>query len=882
MKVLAFTLLATSSLCLAQVPAPKKPLIGDARAAANVPSGEVEKPWPADLPIPPAPPLTPEEELKTFKLPKGFHAELVAADPQIGEPVAMQWDEHGRIWVVEMRGYMPNIDGLHEDEPNGRIVILSDTDGDGRMDKETVFLDKLVMPRAMMLRKGGAVIAEPPMLYWCPDANGDGVADSKDPILPNYATGGNPEHMPNGLLLALDNWIYNAKSNDRFRFNQAGEFKREKTVSRGQWGICQDDAGRLHYNYNSDQLRADLLPAHYLARNGNFKAAEGVNVQIAKDQRTFPGRVNPGVNRGYRSAQLKGGRLAEFTAASAPIVYRGELFPAEFRGNSFVPEPSGNMIKRNLHVEKDGEVMAKNAYEQEEFMTSTDERFRPVALANGPDGALYITDMYRGIIQHVTYITPWLRRQYIERKLDAPTHQGRIWRIVPDGAKPAPAPKLATFTPAQLVAELGSANGWRRDTAQRLLVESGDAGVVPLLKKAVASAKTPLARLHALWTLEGLEKVDAATLTPALSDIDTRVRAAAIRLAEPLLKTDAKLAASVLAMVQDKAADVQHQLLCTLGDIATPQATAATVALLAAASESRLARSAAISGLKGRELDFLRALAGAPAWKAETPGKANIVAQLARCILEERKPERLTALLDLASQPEGGWQPVAMLTGITGAIPVPPAPAGSIAEQQAKIGAKPPTSTGALAKGFKPVKFPAEPPQLARLAAIADPAIQQRAAKVAALLAWPGKPGYIEEKKAAPLTPAHKEFVAAGKNLYTAVCAGCHLPNGIGQEGLSAPLAGSEWVTGSEGRLVRIVLHGVGGPITAAGKETNLEMPGIGGVFTDEQIAQILSYIRRDFGNEAPIVEPATVEKIRAATKDRAGSWTAAELEAVN
>ena len=180
------------------------------------------------------------------------------------------------------------------------------------------------------------------------------------------------------------------------------------------------------------------------------------------------------------------------------------------------------------------------------------------------------------------------------------------------------------------------------------------------------------------------------------------------------------------------------------------------------------------------------------------------------------------------------------------------------------------------------MKFASEPPQLAKLAAITEPAVQQRAAKVAALLTWPGMPGYVEEKKVPPLTPAQKEFVAAGKNLYTAVCAGCHLPNGIGQEGLSAPLAGSEWVTGSEGRLVRIVLHGVGGPIIAAGKETNLEMPGIGGAFTDEQIAQILSYIRRDFGNEAPIVETATVEKIRASTKDRAGSWTAAELESVN
>ncbi|HEX8313222.1 MAG TPA: dehydrogenase, partial [Chthoniobacteraceae bacterium] len=277
----SLALLVSAASCLAQTPAaqPPKPLLHEKDWTLS----PVERKLIDSFNLPPSPPLTPEEQLRTFKLAPGFRAELVAADPMIGEPVTMAFDERGRIWVVEMRGYMQNLDGLNEDTPNGRVVILEDTNGDGRMDKETVFLDKLVMPRAIMLRKGGAVIAEPPALYWCPDANRDDKADEKIVIHPGYTGPGDPEHKPNGLLPALDNWIYNAKSSERFRFNQAGEFIKEATAFRGQWGITQDDWGRIYYNTNSDQLRGDLLPSEYLARNSHFRGAEGVNAIIAAD-----------------------------------------------------------------------------------------------------------------------------------------------------------------------------------------------------------------------------------------------------------------------------------------------------------------------------------------------------------------------------------------------------------------------------------------------------------------------------------------------------------------------------------------------------------------------------------------------------------------------
>lgn len=825
------------------------------RAAAP----EVEIPFPANIPIPPATILTPEETLKTIKVPAGFHVELVASEPMVTTPVAMQFDEDGRLWVVEMNGYMPNIDGKNEDVPNGRVVVLEDTNGDGKMDRRTVFLDKLVMPRAIMLRKGGALICEPPNVWWCPDANHDLVADGKELLIPNYATGTNPEHSPNGLMLALDGWIYNAKSSWRYRFAPTGELKKDATVFRGQWGISEDDYGRIYHNTNSDQLRCDVLPSGYLARNSNFKEAVGANVQIAKSQRTFPGRVNPGVNRGYRQGELdEQGRLKQFTAACGPVVYRGDLFPAEFHGNSFVCETSANMIKRNVHTEQDGMITAKDAADKYampdlDFMTSTSERFRPVNLCNGPDGALYVTDMARGVVQHITYVTPWLRRQFIERKLDQPLDQGRIWRVVPDGAKHQPAAKLSTHPPEQLAADLASPNGWTRDTAQRLIVERGGDAAVATLKKVATSAKQAPAKIAALWTLDALEKMDAATALAAFADADAKVRATAIRTAEPLAKKDAALAEKIFAIAKDKSADVQLQLLLSLGEIGGAKAEAVMAEVLTANVENPLARSAAISGLRGRELEFLQTVCASSAWSASSPGKQTAAQQLTRCILEERKPERVAALLDFTAQPpKAAWQQLAMLDAL-----------------------------GSPSKTFKVVKLPAEPKALAALFAANDAEVKKRAAKIASICTWPGKPGEKPEVKAPPLTAEQKAFVEAGAATYNTLCTACHLPQGQGQEGLAPPLAGSDWVDGPDARLIRIVLHGVGGRISVADKDYALDMPGLGAVLDDEKIAQVLSYIRRSFGHEQPVVETAAVAKIRAASKDRGTEWTSDELEKI-
>ncbi|MEK9864150.1 MAG: hypothetical protein VW804_13435, partial [Verrucomicrobiota bacterium] len=428
--------------------------------------GEQQAPLPEHLVLPPSPPLSPEDALASFTLPPEFGIELVASEPLVGDPVAMEFDPDGRIWVVEMRGYMPNINGTDEDKPVGRVVVLEDTDADGRMDKSTVFLDKLVMPRAIALIDGGVVVAEPPRLWFCKDTNGDLKCDERSEIANDYATQNdpkhgarsNPEHASNGLMWAMDNWIYSANHDVQFRY-EGGHWIRQATYSRGQWGISQDNAGRIYFNSNSDQLRGDVVPAAYLTRNPDFTNARGAGVRLASSQEVWPSRINPGVNRGYRPGTLReDGRLRKYTGACGPVIYRGNQFPASYLGNAFVCEPTGNMVRRNLITEKHGSLEATNAYHEMEFLTSSDERFRPVNAFNGPDGTLYIVDFYRGLIQHRIYLTSFLRGQIEDRGLQEPIGLGRIYRVYHRGKDRQSAPTMSSMNSAELAAQLSHPN----------------------------------------------------------------------------------------------------------------------------------------------------------------------------------------------------------------------------------------------------------------------------------------------------------------------------------------------------------------------------------------------------------------------------------------
>ena len=465
----------------------------------------------------PSPARSPEEELASFQLEPGFKMQLVAAEPMVQDPVVITFDEDGRLWVVEMRGFMPDIDGAGEKEPVGRVSVLEDTDGDGVMDVSTIYIDSLILPRAIAVVPGGALIVENQSLWMTEDFNHDFKADAKTLIDPDYAGGPLVEHSGNGLWRGLDNWYYNAKSRFRYRLMEGG-WQRDSTEFRGQWGISHDNEGRLYYNYNWSQLHADLVPPNYLSRNKHHTPTTGIDHGLTLDRRVYPIRPNPATNRGYIPGTLdESGRLLEFTAACSPLYYRGNAFSSNYAGSVFVCEPSGNLIKRNVVAEEGPLLAAHDPNPGREFLASTDERFRPVQLATGPDGAIYVADMYRGLVQHGPHVTPYLREQTISRKLILPVHLGRIWRIVPENWKPPAPTKLSVASSAELVAYLSNPNGWYRDMAQKLLVEKNDKSIQPALRELALHGASYFGRLHSLWTMEGLKLLEADLLFRCLN-----------------------------------------------------------------------------------------------------------------------------------------------------------------------------------------------------------------------------------------------------------------------------------------------------------------------------------------------------------------------------
>ncbi|MEO6183182.1 MAG: c-type cytochrome, partial [Verrucomicrobiota bacterium] len=808
--------------------------------------------------IPPAPVLTPEQALKSFKIVPGFRIELVASEPLVHDPVAITFAPDGKIWVVEMSGFMPDADGKGEDQPVGKIAVLEDTDSDGKMDKRTVFLDGLVMARALALVKGGLLVAEPPRLWFCQDTDGDGKSDSKVEVAKDYGDQKNPEHTANGLMTALDNWIYSADHTTRFR-NVDGEWQREPTVFRGQWGISQDNYGRLVYNSNSDQFRIDLVPSAYLRRNPNVRTPMGLNVDPIKNQITWPIRVTPGVNRGYREGILRqDGTLEKFTAACGPLIYRGDNFPDEFQGNAFVCEPSANLVKRNILQEKNGIMTGRHAYTNMEFLASTDERFRPVNLNNGPDGALYLTDLYRGILQHRIYLTSYLRAQSESRGLQAPTGLGRIYRIVAEGKTLKPV-KLAKATSAELVENLSNPNGWVRDTAQRLLVERNEAKTIALLQAKAVSDKSSLGRIHALWTLDGIGQMDKKTLLAALADKDAKVRTVAIRLSEPFLKnSDASefVAFFTTLTKSDTQPDVQLQLAFTLGEIVDPKAEEGMMTIARNSGENPVIRDALLSGLYRREVEILEKVLSDKSWSEPKPGRGAFLSGLATCILYERKTNRVDRIFQLAAAAPL-WQQVALLDGMLASAP---------GQTKSKIPVR-----------KKPIFFASEPNGFAALVKKQTPEITDRLKKISGLVTWPGQPGYVAPPKVAPLTAEEEKRFAIGRDLFAASCAACHQLTGLGMEGLAPPLADSEWVLGEPERLTRIILHGVRGKIGVIGRNYDMEMPSLN-VFNDEQIAAVLTYIRREWEHGSSPVDVVAVKKVRDATVNRNEAWTEAEL----
>lgn len=728
--------------------------------------------------IPPSPVLTVAEALKSFQLAPGFVIEPVAAEPLVEKPVCLDFDATGRMWVCEMRGFMPDIDGKGEKNPEGRIIILEDTDHDGKADKRTVFLDKLLLPRAITVFEDGVLFLDERDLHWA-KRKGD-HPDGVPKVIPSdLLKGGNVEHKPNGLLPGLDNRYYLAKSDKRLQ-RTGDDWKFEPTAFRGQWGIARDNYGRLYHNNNSTLLFGDLLAPNLLMGNPGVKMKFKDFAQLGSN-RVWPARVTPAANRAYmakangfdsNTLDPKTYKLINATAAAGMAVYRGTNFPKDWYDTVFVTEPVGNLVKAIRIEEKNGKLTGSHPLGNTDFLTSTDERFRPVHAYNAPDGSLYIVDMYHGIIQHETYMTDYLRKQSLSRGLDSPAFgNGRIYRIRASKGPVERQTDLASLHGLELVKMLMHPNAWQREMAQRLLVERRDPATVPFLAKLAQGGNT-ISRIHAIWTLEGMGALQAQHLVAAIGSSDAKLQSSALWATTRLSADELAKLEPVLTAVTPAGPEVAPYLARALGPLGTAKAFTKLAALIQSDGKSNFVREAAISGLDHYELVFRDAE------------------------MKDSKDQVFLTWLD-----QGSKDAKAVQAGDSG------------------------------------------------------------------------------------LKGAELASYERGKAMFhgEAACFGCHGADGAGMPNLGPPLDESEWVTGKPETLVNILLHGMTGPVMVAGETyaPPADMPGLAmnPKMTDQTIADLATYIRKEWSNKAAPVGAALVGHQREATKERIGrSWTSKDL----
>jgi len=525
---------------------------------------------------PPVTRLDPQLEQQLFLLPPGYKIELVLADPLIEDPVGVTFDGNGRMYVLEMRSYMRDADGSNSRAPISRISRHEDTDGDGVYDKHTVFIDNMVMPRIAFPLGDGAILAletDNRDMFKYTDTNGDGVADKKELFYPGIGRVQNMEWQPGGLTWALDNWLYTTYNPYRLRIAPNGRVLREETEPNGgQWWSAQDNYGKTWWVDGGGEIGPVNIQAPIAY--GAFNVPDNFEPDFQVPW-SAPGGISD-MQGGMNRVRLPDGTLNHFTAAAGVEIYRGDRLPADMVGDLFFNEPVGRIVRRAKVVVSEGLTQLRNAYPKSEFIRSTDPLFRPVSISNAPDGTLYLCDMYTGIIQDAQFVGAgsYLRRKADQYALDKQHNWGRIWRITYEGtAFDRQLPRMYSESPAQLVGHLTHPNGWWRDTAQKLLVLGQDKSVVPSLRTMARSSANPLARIHALWTLEGLDSLDARLVRELMESPDAKIRVQAIRASETLYKAgDKSFASDYGAMTKDADPDVVIQAMLTLNLQKVPQA----------------------------------------------------------------------------------------------------------------------------------------------------------------------------------------------------------------------------------------------------------------------------------------------------------------------
>ncbi|MEO5998345.1 MAG: c-type cytochrome [Chitinophagaceae bacterium] len=547
---------------------------------------------------PPVTALSPEASMKKIQLPPHYHVELVASEPMIQEPVAIAWDGNGRMFVAEMNTFMKDAKATGEYEPASRIKLLDDTDGDGRMDKSTIFIDSLLLPRVILPVGDQLLVGVTNIQHiWSyRDTNGDGKADEKKIVFKNDVLDvRNLEHQNGGLLWNLDNWIYPTRDNLRYKFKN-GVLLADTMVDNmiGQWGLTTDNYGRLFYSEAGPGLPAvqfQQMPA-YGALNFNDQYTE----EFAT---TWPIIGNLDAQGGREALRTEDNTLKKFTAGCGQSIFRGDRLPPDMQGNYFIPEPVARVVKRGKIINKDGKIYIEDVYKRQDWLGSADMNFRPINTYTGPDGCFYIVDMYHGIIQESEWTKPasYLGKIIEEKEIFKNKGMGRIYRIVHDDYKRDDRrPNMLNEPAGKLITYLDHPNGWWRDNAQVLLIVRNDRSVIPSLKQKVMGEQASLekkpghlGRIHALWTLDGLDAMDTSVLFHALNDAEPEIRKAAVWISEMYIrKNDKKVMAKLASMKDDTSADVRSQIYLSLRTNKSDQAQDVLKKLLSANKSNQL------------------------------------------------------------------------------------------------------------------------------------------------------------------------------------------------------------------------------------------------------------------------------------------------------
>ena len=628
------------------------------------------------------PPFSPKDALTTFRLTEGFRIELVAAEPEVADPIAMAFDPQGQIYVVEM------IDYPDERKPGGRIRLLEDRDQDGRFETSFIFADGFHFPTGVMLWKDGILVAAAPDIFYVADTDGDQRADKRQVLLSGFNPF-NPQLRVNGLLYGIDNWIYGvypkvgpSRRNPEqfgkpggplhfpdhpevppvdisplgtdFRF-QPDQLKLEPAAGNSQYGNTFNERGHRFGLWNNNHIRHMVIDGKYLERNPSQSVASSMQFPSDHENQSivYPITEHP--------IYIHESQVGMFTSACGNSAYTGGNFPAPYDHSYFVCEPLHNLVHSDLLKPRGATYVAQRSVDGAEFLASTDGWFKPVFTTVGPDGALYVVDYYRKYIEHPDYVPEGMEGKFDLRE---GAGKGRIYRILHSSSKTVARPQLKNASSAELAGQLSNPNLWWRTTAQRLLVERQDMSIIPQLEALARQTAAPQGRAHALWTLEGLGRLSPEQVQAALADPSPLVREQAIRLSERVIS--ATVRQKLLEMTEDPDDRVLFQLACTLGSNVDEPAFNALMKITLARIEDSWFQIAALSAAPVSGSTWFQAAGRQPGFLSNaSKGKEDFLRRVASIVGAKQDDREVSALLASVNRPTGAdWWRVATLAGM--------------------------------------------------------------------------------------------------------------------------------------------------------------------------------------------------------------------------